>query len=107
MIAGDDRRVVRRFSGRAGRLTYATVEIVGFEADAITFEHLRGPFAACHERFDLTSTATGSRVTHSGTFTLRGGLWTWPFAVLVVRRAFERHVREHLVGLRGELATTM
>lgn len=106
LIAGDDRRVVRRFSGRAGRFTYSTVEIVGFEADAITFEHLRGPFAACSERFELTPTPTGSRLTHRGRFSLRGGLWTWPLAVLLVRSAFEQHVRDHLVELRKELATT-
>ncbi len=106
LIAGDDRRVVRRFSGQAGRFTYSTVEIVGFEADAVTFDHLRGPFAACSERFELTATPTGSRLTHRGWFSLRGGLWTWPLAALLVTSAFEQHVRDHLAELQTELAST-
>lgn len=103
VIATSEDAVVRRFSGRARQFRYATVEVVGFEPAAVTFEHLRGPFAACHERFGLTQARAGSRLTHAATFRLRGGLWTWPFAAVVVRRAFERHVREHLRALGEHL----
>lgn len=111
VIARGDHSVVCRFSGRAGPFRYATVEVVTFEPSAITFEHLRGPFAACHERFDLTRTDTGTRLVHTGTCQRldvfpAGGLWTWPFARLVVRGTFERHVREHLHSMREHLAAT-
>lgn len=106
VVAADSNRVVRHFSGRAGPFPYRTVEIVSFEPGAITFEHLQGPFAACHERFDLTLTSTDTRLTHSGSFRLRGGIWTWPLAVGPIKRAFEDHVAEHLRRLRDELAPT-
>lgn len=104
VVAASEDAVVRSFSGRAGAFPYHTVEIVRFEATAVTFEHLRGPFATCDERFDLTPTGDGSRLTHSGTFTLRGGLFTWPLAVGPVKRAFERHVQEHMADMADELA---
>lgn len=100
VLAANDQRVIRRFRGSAGRFRYATVELVQFERDAITFEHLRGPFVACHERFDLTPAAAGVRLRHTGTFTLRGGLWTWLFARTIVKRSFQDHVHKHLVALR-------
>lgn len=104
VIARGDQSVVCRFSGQAGPFRYASVEVVTFAPSAITFEHLRGPFAACHERFDLTRADTGTRLVHTGTFSLRGGLWTGPFARLFVRRTFERHVREHLHSTREQLS---
>ncbi len=102
VLAGDEHRAVCRFDGRAGVFPYHTIEVVTFELEAVTFEHLRGPFASCHERFDLSRTGGGSVLTHSGTFRLRGGLWTWPLAVGPVKRAFEHHVRTHLEQLRDE-----
>jgi len=104
VIAADADRLVRRFQGRAGPFPYRTVEIVGFESGAVTFEHLRGPFATGHERFDLTPSGAGTRLTHRGTFRLKGGLWTWPLAVGPVRRAFEAHVLAHLQTLQAEWA---
>ncbi len=95
-IVAAERCVVARFRGRAGWFRYRTVELVTFESEAVTFEHLRGPFASCHERFQLAPTPTGTRVTHTGTFALRGGLWSWPFGVSVVKPVFEAHVRAHL-----------
>lgn len=95
-IAAAEHCVVSRFSGRAGWFRYRTVELVTFESDAVTFEHLRGPFASCHERFELASAPTGTRVTHTGTFALRGGLWSWPFGLSVVKPVFEAHVRSHM-----------
>jgi hypothetical protein len=104
VLAGNEHRVVRRFSGAAGAFRYATVELVEYRRSGITFEHLRGPFAECHEWFDLTPSGEGSRLVHSGTFTLRGGIWTWPFARLVVKRSFQAHVREHLLEMRKDVA---
>lgn len=104
VIAADDHRVVRRFAGTAGRFRYRTVEIVSFEDDAVTFEHLRGPFAECRERFQLTPEGAGTRLTHSGSFRLRGGLWLWPLALWGIRPAFEHHVRHHLDQMSVELA---
>jgi len=103
LAAGDD-RVVRRFEGTAGRFSYRTVELVSFEPEAVTFEHLAGPFRSCHERFDIRATDHGSTVTHSGTYQLRGGLWTAPLAFGPVKRAFEQHVVDHLGQLSDELS---
>ena len=69
----------------------------------VTFEHLAGPFQSCHERFDLSATNTGSTVTHTGTFQLRGGIWTAALAVGPVKQAFEHHVQSHLQALSAEL----
>jgi hypothetical protein len=102
VIAAGGDRVVRRFSGEAGRFRYDTVEVVSFEPMSITFEHLRGPFSRCRERFDAAPHGGGTTLTHSGSFALRGGLFTWPLACTAVKRAFERHVREHMQLLVGE-----
>jgi hypothetical protein len=59
ILAEGGDRLVRRFEGTAGRFSYRTVELVTFEPDAVTFEHLAGPFRSCHERFDLSATNTG------------------------------------------------
>ena len=96
VLVADNRHVVRRFAGRAGPFPYRTVELVTFEDDAITFEHLAGPFRQCHERFQLSATASGTRLTHTGHFVLRGGLWTALLALGPVRSAFEAHVHHHL-----------
>lgn len=108
--AGDDvivahqDRIVRRFHGQAGRFRYDTIEIVTFGPSSITFEHLAGPFARCAELFEFGRGTTGTSVSHSGTYALRGGLWTWPLARTAVKSAFERHVHEHLTTLRDDLA---
>lgn len=102
VIAASGDRLVRRFSGRAGRFRYATVEVVTFGPTSITFEHLRGPFASCSERFDAAPSGAGTMLTHSGSFVLRGGLFTWPLARTAVKRAFEQHVREHMRLLADE-----
>lgn len=106
VIAADEHRVVRRFAGTAGRFLYQTVEIVSFQDDAVTFEHLRGPFAECREHSRLAPAGAGTRLTHSGSFRLRGGLWLWPLALCGVRPAFEHHVRHHLDQMSVELAPT-
>jgi hypothetical protein len=103
ILASGDDRVVRRFEGTEGRFSYRTVELVTFEPDAVTFEQLAGPFQSCHERFDLSATNTGSTVTHTGTFQLRGGIWTAALAVGPVKHAFEHHVQTHLQALSAEL----
>lgn len=103
IIVSDGDTLVRRFSGRAGPFPYRTVEVVNYEADGITFKHLAGPFKRCDERFQLDPIATGTRITHTGTFQLRGGLWTAPLALTAVRKAFETHVRQHLEALAEEL----
>lgn len=104
VLAAEQGRLVRRFSGTAGRFRYETVELVTFETTAIGFEHLAGPFAHCRERFTLELVGSvRTRMTHAGTFVLRGGLWTWPLALTAVKRAFEQHVHDHLIALRDEL----
>lgn len=102
VIAASDDRVVRRFRGRAGRFRYATVEVVTFGRASITFEHLQGPFASCSERFDAAPSGAGTILTHSGSFALRGGVFTWPLARTAVKRAFEAHVHEHMRVLAAE-----
>jgi hypothetical protein len=103
VLAADRNAAVRRFAGRAGIFPYRTVELVTFAADAITFEHLRGPFASCHEVFELRPAPGGTRVAHRGTFVLRGGLLPWAVLAIPVKRAFGAHVHEHLRRLRSEL----
>ena len=95
ILAMEPNRMVRRFSGSEGKFSYKTVEVVRFENDAVTFEHVAGPFAECNERFQLTEIPGGTRLTHTGYFRLRGGLWTAPLAVGPVKKAFESHVNGH------------
>ncbi len=104
VIVAQQDRIVRRFHGQAGRFRYDTVEIVTFGPSSITFEHLVGPFARCAELFEFARGTTGTSVSHSGTYALRGGLWTWPLARSAVKSAFERHVHEHLTSLRDDVA---
>jgi hypothetical protein len=104
IIADDGDRLVRRFEGKAGPFPYRTVELVTYHLDGITFDHLAGPFLRCHERFSFDTIATGTRVIHTGTFRLKGGIWTAPLALTGVRRAFETHVRQHLEELATEIA---
>lgn len=104
ILAMEEHRLVRRFAGTEGRYSFRTVELVTYENDAITFEHIAGPFSECHERFEFTACPTGTRVTHTGSFRLRGGLWTALLAVGPVKRAFETHVHRHLEALATELA---
>jgi hypothetical protein len=107
VLTAEHDRLVRRFSGRAGRFRYETVELVTLGPTAIGFEHLAGPFAHCRERVTLEPVDDGrTRMTHTGTFVLRGGLWSWPLARTAVKRAFERHVHEHLIALRAELRSS-
>lgn len=104
ILAMEEDRLVRRFAGTEGRFSFRTVELVKYESDAITFEHLAGPFSECHERFDFSASPTGTLVTHAGSFRLRGGLWTALLAVGPVKRAFENHVRQHLHALATDFA---
>jgi hypothetical protein len=106
IIAEDGDRLVRRFEGTAGPFPYRTVELVTFAADGVMFDHLAGPFSHCHERFSFDRVATGTRIVHTGTFRLRGGIWTAPLALTGVRRAFETHVRRHLEELATETANS-
>lgn len=106
ILAMEDDRLVRRFAGSEGKFTFNTVEVVRYEDAAITFEHLAGPFAECNERFDFQATPSGTMLTHSGSFRLRGGLWTAPLAIGPVKKAFEAHVRGHFENLAAEFATT-
>jgi hypothetical protein len=96
VAAGDD-RIVARFAGMAGMFRYRTVEVVSFDRGGIAFEHLRGPFRDCHERFNVEpGERGGSVVTHEGTLTMRWGLLGWLLGATVVRRTFEDHVAQHM-----------
>ncbi len=102
IIAIEENQLVRRFAGSEGPFSFKTVEVVRYEDQAVTFEHLSGPFAECNERFDMVATPTGSMLTHSGSFRLRGGLFTVPLAFGPVKKAFETHVRGHFETLASE-----
>jgi hypothetical protein len=106
ILALEPDRLVRRFAGTEGPFRFNTVELVCYEESAITFEHLSGPFSECNERFEFTATPTGTLLTHSGSFRLRGGLWTAALAIGPVKRAFEAHVRGHFQNLAAELASS-
>ncbi len=99
ILAMEPDRLVRRFAGSEGKFSYKTVEVVRYEDDAITFEHIAGPFAECEERFQLTPIPSGTRLTHTGHFRLRGGLWTLLLAIGPVKKAFETHVHGHFENL--------
>lgn len=96
VLAHGKRRVIRRFTGAAGPFPHATVELVDFDHSSVSFEHLRGPFAACQERIDVQATPAGSLLVHTGRFSIHGGLCGL-LGIVVVRPAFEEHVREHLL----------
>ena len=102
ILAIDSDRLVRRFSGSEGSFNYETIEVVRYEEDAVTFEHIAGPFAECNERFQLTEIPGGTRLTHTGYFRLRGGLWTAPLAMGPVKKAFENHVNGHFQTMANE-----
>lgn len=104
VIVAQQDRIVRRFHGQAGRFGYHTVEIVTFAPSSVTFEHLVGPFVRCTELFEFARVSAGTSVSHSGSYALRGGLWTWPLSRTMVKSAFERHVHHHLIALGDELA---
>lgn len=104
VLAATPQRVVRRFAGRAGAFRYRTTELVTFDESAISFSHLAGPFAACDERFDFHLDGESTALEHTGTFRLRGGVWTWAIFAIPVRRAFEAHVGHHLDQLALELS---
>lgn len=97
------RTPVEGFDGSAGHLPFMTIELVTFSDGEVGFEHLAGSFHACREKFVLLDEGGGrTRVEHSGTFTMRGGLIGWVAGRLVVRRLFEAHVAEHMRGFGGK-----
>jgi hypothetical protein len=106
ILAIEHDRLVRRFAGTEGPFKFKTVEVVRYEDYAITFEHLAGPFYECNERFEFEATPSGTLLTHTGSFRLRGGLWTAGFAIGPVKKAFESHVHGHFQNLASELSAT-
>ena len=102
ILAMEPNRLVRRFAGTEGQFSFKTIELVQYEDDAVTFEHLAGPFAECQERFQLTPIDGGTRLTHTGHFRLRGGLWTLVLAVGPAKKAFENHVNGHFQTLASD-----
>lgn len=95
LVDGGD-RLLARFSGRAGPLRYRTLELVTFAPGEVRFDHLGGSFRACSERFAFRGEGGQTRVEHSGSFTMRGGLLGWALGLLLVRRLFEEHVAGHV-----------
>ena len=106
ILAIERDRLVRRFVGTEGPFKFKTVEVVRYEDCAITFEHLAGPFHKCNERFEFEATPSGTLLTHSGNFRLRGGLWTAGLAIGPVKKAFESHVHGHFQNLANEVSAT-
>lgn len=68
----------------------------------MTFDHLSGPFADCHEVIEVREAAGGCQLVHTGAFTMRAGVLGWFLGLLLVRPAFERHVRDHLLDIRSQ-----
>lgn len=104
ILAIEHDRLVRRFAGAEGPFKFKTVEVVRYEDDAISFEHLAGPFYECNERFEFAPTPSGTLLTHTGSFRLRGGLWTAALAIGPVKKAFESHVHGHFQNLANEVS---
>jgi len=102
LLVQDANAVVARFEGRAGIFRYETVELIRFSDQGVTFEHLRGPFRSCIERFEFVLLADGAyALEHRGTFVMRGGLLGWLFGILVIRGAFDRLVASHMQNSSG------
>ena len=101
-LVQDANAAVAQFEGRAGIFRYETVELIRFSDQGVTFEHLRGPFRSCIERFEFVPLADGAyALEHRGTFVMRGGLLGWLFGVLVIRGAFDRLVATHMQHSSG------
>jgi hypothetical protein len=97
LLVQDANAAVARFEGWAGFFRYETVELIRFSDQGVTFEHLRGPFRSCIERFSFMPLADGAyALEHRGTFVMRGGLLGWLFGILVIRGAFDRLVATHM-----------
>jgi hypothetical protein len=105
ILAIEPNRLVRRFAGTEGPFKFKTLEVVRYEDHAITFEHLAGPFYECNERFEFEATPSGTLLTHTGSFRLRGGLWTAGLAIGPVKKAFESHVHGHFQNLADQVST--
>jgi hypothetical protein len=102
LLVQDANAAVARFEGRAGFFRYETVELIRFSDQGVTFEHLRGPFRSCIERFNFVPLADGAYAfEHRGTFVMRGGLLGWLFGVLVIRGVFDRLVATHMQDSSG------
>ena len=101
IVAAEQDRMVAHFAGKAGPVPYKTLEIVGFEKQRVSFEHLTGPFLACTEAFEIDGSEEGSSVTHAGQFTMRGGLLGWVLGRLWVLRLFRQHVKTELEQMAG------
>jgi hypothetical protein len=98
----DANAAVARFEDRAGIFRYETVELIRFSDQGVTFEHLRGPFRSCIERFEFVLLVDGAYAfEHRGTFVMRGGLLGWLFGVLVIRGVFDRLVASHMQNSSG------
>jgi hypothetical protein len=102
LLVQDANAAVARFDGRAGIFRYDTVELIHFSDQGVTFEHLRGPFLSCIERFEFVPLADHAYVLeHRGTFVMRGGLLGWLFGVLAIRGVFDRLVASHMRNSSG------
>jgi hypothetical protein len=96
--------VVARFSGRVGPYRGHTVEVVRFEVDSLTFEHLAGPFRACHEIFAVRpDTDDTAIVEHRGWLVMKFGPLGWLAGLLLARPAFDRVIARELQGLADRL----
>lgn len=100
VLVGSTNSLVATFAGRAGALSYRTVELVRFSDRGVTFEHLSGPFRSAKESFDVVNLPDGSpALEHRGQFVMRFGLLGWTFGHLVVRKMFEDLVASHMAQL--------
>ena len=104
VVITDGDRILARFAGRAGPFAFQTAEVISFGDRHITFEHVGGTFLACQETFAFRPEDDGhTRIEHSGSFTMRGGLPGWLLGVVMVRRLFRTHVTD---AMQHSAATT-
>jgi hypothetical protein len=102
LLIQDANAAVAQFEGGAGIFRYETVELIRFSDQGVTFEHLRGPFQSCVERFEFVPLADGGYAfEHQGTFVMRGGWLGWLFGILVIRGVFDRLVATHMQNSSG------
>ncbi len=96
VLTEDEHSLIARFSGAAGAYSWSTLEHVRFTPGQVDFEHLAGSFRSAHEQFTLQPQDGATRFTHTGHFTMPGGLLGWVLGLLFARRLFEEHVAEHM-----------
>ncbi len=90
---------IRDLIGR--RRTVRTTEWVTLSApEAIDFEAVSGPLAILRDRLELEEDGACTVLRYHSTIGVRGWIFGWIVAALVIRPMAERHARRHLLEIK-------